>query len=408
MPKCNSCNASLLRTDAFCGKCGEPVPGAKPVVPLSRERKPSGLQSMSDRRDTFPQPVAGASARAIAAVALSEPEVAEPTQTYLSRTTIREREPSEPAPVLPLRRKKNATDSESKPEPSDAERRDPTPPAAAPERETSLPHVAVPPGPPILASDLLREQMRPSTPGGNTVRVVTVALSGLGAVMALLTGGAHPLTFVSLALLVTMALLAITPMSYRSRAISLFLTGSIATGVALWQQTLHVIAPEGIILTGATILLSGSLLFRAYYRGARLARLAVTCGVAALGLWFVVSGGHESLTMLDGHWQSWAPAITHMTFGIVAVLSLLAFMESSTRGGSHVWAATLLVLYALHIGLLVATELWPLGGMQPSLGGPAAAAILTGMVGTIVAGLALAQVLVVAYQAASSRIKERF
>jgi hypothetical protein len=112
--------------------------------------------------------------------------------------------------------------------------------------------------------------------------------------------------------------------------------------------------------------------------------------------------------MLEGYWQSWAPAITHMTFGLLALLSLLAFMESSTRGGSHVWAVALLVLYALHMGLLVAGELWPLEGMHPSLGGPALAAILTGMVGTIVAGVALAQVLVVAYQAASSRIKERY
>jgi hypothetical protein len=46
--------------------------------------------------------------------------------------------------------------------------------------------------------------------------------------------------------------------------------------------------------------------------------------------------------------------------------------------------------------------------MQASLSGPAVAAILAGMIGTIVAGAALAQVLVAAYQATSSRIKERF
>ncbi|MGD8826081.1 MAG: hypothetical protein PVI24_13935 [Myxococcales bacterium] len=406
MPKCKSCDASLLRTDAFCGKCGEPVPGAKPVVPLLRERKPSGLQSLPDPRDTFPPH--GASARAIAAVALSEPQVTEPRETDVSRTTIREREPSEPAPVLPLRRKKNGGASESQAEGAESQQRDETPNAAPQERETSLPNIPVPAAPPILASDLLREQMRPSTPGAKTVRVVTVVLASLGAVCAPLLSGGHPLTFVSLALLLAMATLAITPMSYRSRAISLFLIGSIATGVALWQQTLHAIAPEGIILAGATILLSGSLLFRAYYRGARLARLAVSCGVVALGAWFLVSGGHESLIMVEGHWQSWAPAVTHMTFGLLALLSLLAFMESSTRGGSHVWGAMLLVLYALHIGLLVATEVWPLEGMQPSLSGPAVATVVAGMVGTIVAGMALAQVLVVAYRAASSRIQEHF
>ena len=39
--------------------------------------------------------------------------------------------------------------------------------------------------------------------------------------------------------------------------------------------------------------------------------------------------------------------------------------------------------------------------------GPTIAAILAGVIGTIVAGMALAQVLVVTYQASSSRIKER-
>jgi uncharacterized membrane protein len=86
----------------------------------------------------------------------------------------------------------------------------------------------------------------------------------------------------------------------------------------------------------------------------------------------------------------------------------MAFMDSSTRGGSHVWAVALLVLYAVHVGLLVASEVWPpVRGMEVSIQGPTIAAILAGVVGTIVAGMALAQVLVVTYQASSSRIKER-
>jgi hypothetical protein len=186
-----------------------------------------------------------------------------------------------------------------------------------------------------------------------------------------------------------------------------FLVGSVATGVALWQQTREGLAPEGMILAGAIILLSGSLLFRAYYRGARLARIAVTFGVLALGAWFFVSGGHQSLVTLEGDWQSWAPASTHMAFGLLALLSLMAFMDDSTRGGAHVWAVALLVLYAVHIGLLVASAVWPVYEGQPSVQGPTVAAIVAGMVGTIVAGMALAQVLVVAYQATSNRIKER-
>jgi len=126
-----------------------------------------------------------------------------------------------------------------------------------------------------------------------------------------------------------------------------------------------------------------------------------------LGAWFFVSGGHESLVTLEGDWQSWAPATTHMTFGLLALLSLMAFMDNSTRGGSHVWAVALLILYAVHLGLFVASEVWPVQGIVVSIQGPTIAAILAGVVGTIVAGMALAQVLVVAYQASSNRVKGR-
>ena len=408
MPKCNSCEGKVLRTDAFCGTCGEAVPGAKPVVPISREFQVSDVSPAPEPVSVSfpPSPTTSTSARAMAVVAVSQPTIDEPENTGLSRTTIREREReprSEPAPVLPLHRKKSGTESQR------LEKEEATESSTKPVRETgaSLPNMPIPPGPPILASDLLREQMRPSSPGERTLRGATVVLSALGALAVMLTGGVHPLTFVSLALLFMTTTLALAPMSYRARAIALFLIGSVTTGIALWQQTLYGVAPEGMILASATILLSGSLLFRAYYRGARLARLAVTFGVLALGAWFFASGGHESLVTLDGHWQSWAPASTHMTFGLLALLSLMAFMDSSTRGGSHVWAVALMVLYAVHIGLLVATEVWPIYPTPVSIQGPTIAAILAGIAGTIVAGLALAQVLVTAYKSSSNRVKER-
>ena len=360
---------------------------------------------------TFPPAAGSGTARAVAVVALSEPMDAESPDTGLQevhQTAIREREPSEPAPVLPLHRRKDASQSEEelREATGEASTEEPAEPRrSAPERDTSLPNIPIPAGPPILASDLLREQMRPSNPGANTLRVVTVTLAALGAVGALVTGGLHPLAFVSLALLIVTATLALTPMSYRARAVSLTLAGSAATGVALWQQVTHGGSPVSIILAGAVIVLSGALLFRAYYRGARLSRFAVAVGVAALGTWFIISGGHESLVMLEGHWQSWAPAGTQMTFGLLALLSLMAFMESSTRGGAHVWGVALLVLYALHVSLLIAGHVWPMDGGDARIDGPTIAAFLTGMVGTIVAGLALAQVFVAIYQSASSRSK---
>ena len=156
MPTCKSCNAKVLRTDAFCGTCGEQVPGAKPVVPIARQATPSGVQSTADRiTGAFPPPAAtGASARAMAVVALSDPDEPEPPSAEPNQTGIREREQSEPAPVLPLQRRKDATSSqrevvETVVEPPPAE----TPPSM-PERDTSLPNVPVPAGPPTLSSSV--------------------------------------------------------------------------------------------------------------------------------------------------------------------------------------------------------------------------------------------------------------
>lgn len=411
MPKCNSCDSDVLRTDAFCGTCGAPLPGGKPVVPIARDANPSGVHSAAPTGTDFTAPkiVAQPGAQASAVVALSDPPperaLRDPEETGLTQTTIREREPSEPAPVLPLHRKKvENLDTTGKQSFRAADAADLA--AADVERETSPAELPPPPGPPILASDLLRERMRPRAPGERTLRRLAVALSTAGIVVAVWAGGLQTLTLVALSLLVGMLTVALTPMSYQGRAISLFLIGALSTGVALWQQTLHGIAPESMVLATATILLAGSLLFRAYYRGARLARVAVTAGILILGAWFFISGGHESLIRLDGHWQSWAPATTHMGFGLLALLSLMAFMDSTTRGGSHWWAYALLTLYTGHIGLLVAIQEWPAEGATEGLSGPAVAAIITGVVGTVVAGVALAQVFVVAYNSVSGRPRD--
>lgn len=413
MPKCNSCDGDLLRTDAFCGTCGEPVPGAKPVVPIARDPNPSGVHESPGESQRSAAAVATivpqTGAQAAVVVALSEPlpesEPQEPDETGLTQTTIREREPSEPAPVLPLHRKKvESLDTTGKQTFRSADRTDPSVPDL--ERETLGAALPPPPGPPILASDLLRERLRPRAPGETTLRRVAVGFGTAGIVGALFSGGAQPLSLVALALLVGILTIALTPMSYRGRAISLFLVGTVATSVALWQQTLHGVAAESIALATATILLSGSLLFRAYYRGAKLARVAVSTGVLMLCAWFFLSGGHESLVRLGGHWQSWAPAFTHMAFGLLALLSLMAFMDSTTRGGAHWWAYALLALYTVHIALRVAIQGWPHGGAHGGIPGPTIAAIVAGVVGTVVASVALAQVFVVAYNAVNNRARD--
>jgi hypothetical protein len=55
----------------------------------------------------------------------------------------------------------------------------------------------------------------------------------------------------------------------------------------------------------------------------------------------------------------------------------------------------------------MASEIWPAADAHTRLEGPTITALVTGVVGTIIAGMALAQVLVVCYQAASGRVKDR-
>ncbi len=392
MAKCPNCDGDLLRTDAFCGTCGEPIPGAKAVVPISRGTIPAGSQQTS-HTTTDSGIAAGQLGRVAAAVvAISDPSPRD-QETRVTQTAIREREqPSEPASVLPLHRKKVEAVDLAEPEPEAPEIGDKAEPAGV--------ENPAPAAPPILASHLLRDRMQPPSPGARTIRGVSGALCAAGIAGVLALGGVEPMTFVCLALLIGIGTLALTPMSYAARAGALFILGAISAGVGLWQQSLEGIAPDSIILATSVILLGGSLLFRAYYRGARLARLAVSVGILTLGAWFFLSGGHHSLVSIEGNWESWAPATVHLAFGFVGLLSFTAFMDSSTRAGTHLWSVSLLALYAIHVGLLIVSH----GGVN---GGATPTAMIVGAVGAIVASLALAQVFVVLFVAAKRRNRQR-
>lgn len=322
--------------------------------------------------------------------------VAEPPQASLTRTAIRER--AEPASVLPLHRKKPEATTELLRVESV---RDPET-LGAPPAEEEQPDALVLTTPPILASELLREQMEPSEPGKTSLPRLTAALCAAGVLGASWVGGLDSVTYVSVALMVGLLTLALTPMSYLGHAVTLFVAGGIASSLGIWQQAAHEVTPHAPLLGLSTVVLGASLLYRAYYRGAKLARIAVSIGVALLVSWFVLSGGHQSLITLGEHWQSWGPAASHMAFALVALLALLAFMEASTRGGAHVWAYTLLALYAGHVTLLTSRALWPLIGTAPTMPDSALAATLSGIVGTLVATMALAQLFVLGHQAGTA------
>ena len=96
MPTCNTCNAKVVRTDAFCGACGGPVPGAKPVVPI-RASSPANLTAEREHVSGAFSPPAptGNAAQAAVIVAISDPEPPDSEIREPNETAVRERERSE-------------------------------------------------------------------------------------------------------------------------------------------------------------------------------------------------------------------------------------------------------------------------------------------------------------------------
>ncbi len=350
------------------------------------------MDKISDRPESSVIPISTSTSQSVptaagAATALAEETFPETLTGKQSVVRARVEEVDEEATVLPLR-KRRTEPAVAPPETSDTAEDSP-PPA-----ETK-PAIA---GPPVLASDLLRERNEPTEPGQRTLQRLVWGLGLVGLVASLALAGNHALGWAASALLVGAMTLAATPLSYAGRAAGIFTIGVVAAAMGVWQEMLAGLEGDVALLCGATIMTAGSLLFRAYYRTARFARLTVACGVIALGAWFVLTGGLGSLVMLDSAWQSWAPALSKVALGLLAILSMLSFMEGNTRAAAHVWAYALLAMYALHIGARVAAAHWPVASDPSVLGGPGTAAIAVGMIGVAIAAVSLAQLWVSLYR----------
>lgn len=377
---CTSCGTTVRVADAFCGKCGAATPGGTPVERISDRPESSVISLPPSRAKSLPS--TGGAATALAQRAF-------PVSHTGKQSVVRTRSDAAEADatVLPLKTRRTDPSLEA--------------PAQEPASDDAPQSVELKPaiaGPPVLASDLLRERNEPSEPGQVTHRRLVWGLSLAGLGVSLVLAGNHALGWASAALLVSAMTLAVTPLSYAGRAAGLFVIGVIGAAMGVWQQTLAGLEHDIVLLAGATILTAGSLIFRAYYRAARFARLTVACGIVALGTWFVLTGGLGSLVMLELAWQSWAPALTLVAIGLLAILSMLSFMEGNTRAAAHVWGYTLLGMYALHIGARVAANNWSVDSNSYGLAGPETAAILVGMVCVAIASGALAQLWVALYR----------
>jgi hypothetical protein len=216
------------------------------------------------------------------------------------------------------------------------ERRDPTPTGRTIDRE--------PVKPPILASDLLAEDIAPTEPYRNPLRIVAVG-AGLLGVIAI--GASRPSDLVHwgvAGLLGVLAVLGAVPIGYRVRALATVVVAALGIGATSlaggsfdWVSFLLVLAATS---------LAGGLFFRNAYRASLLGRGFTGVGLAIGAVWLTASFWGQPFNELGTEWQAWVPAALRLLSVLLGLLSLLAFMDSSTTGGSAIWGIATLVWFA--------------------------------------------------------------
>jgi hypothetical protein len=98
-----------------------------------------------------------------------------------------------------------------------------------------------------------------------------------------------------------------------------------------------------------------------------LARTLVAFGLVAGATHLGMNETLHNLTVFDMEWQSWAPRLLSVCFGLVLMLALLAFMDSRTTAGCNVWGGLVLCFYATSSGLALLRATWPKGSTELDL-----------------------------------------
>ena len=219
--------------------------------------------------------------------------------------------------------------------------------------------------PPLLASELLAEDLAPTHPYQTSSRSLYAA-TGVAA-FAILGLGGWSFTLAMVALFVLgVGVAAALPLTYRTRSLACLVLG-------LGGLVTSITSPGGPgllvgLASGATTLLSAGLFLRHAHRAALSGRLLVLVGIVAGAAWLALSSRDQPLHTVGTEWHSWAPAALKVLFFVVGLLSLLAFMDSSTHAGCAVWGALALlwitgavateVSIALALGLTTASDGW--------------------------------------------------
>jgi hypothetical protein len=250
--------------------------------------------------------------------------------------------------------------------------------------------------PPFLASESLREDLSPLWPGKQEL-IYTLQLAGaLGALASVLVAFDQPVGWLCALICAAMAGLSRLELDYRKRA--LFVVGLAGTALAATCAGRVALGAGGDdpLLVLACSLLPATLLFRSWYRGARVARALVAVTLVLAFAWAGLTS-HRGLLALGFTWQSWLPALAWSLFCLLCLLSLLAFMGDETTGGCHIWAFGISLWFGLFSCLRWAMERED----SPALSGSAAALGLTEAALASALAIALAQLVSRLYVARS-------
>lgn len=221
--------------------------------------------------------------------------------------------------------------------------------------------------PPILASEVLREELAPIEPGRITLRLWLTGMSAcMAAIGVLIWFGYLPDSSEAACLALGAAgltlLATLVPYALRGVLVSVAGLTVIVFGL-LGRGPLHALVPAhkevftGLARVLAATCLPAALLFRARYRAYRGARIALVFGL----LLAAPAVAHAGLVIASG------PSIARVTSALVVLsvlTSLLGFMGSGTTGASTAWAIAVVVTIGIDLSLPV---LWPTPALKPHL-----------------------------------------
>jgi hypothetical protein len=213
--------------------------------------------------------------------------------------------------------------------------------------------------PPVLASEALQRDLTPAEPAPRLLRFWSPLLGSLGvAVTWLLTHG-HGIGAPLCGAFAALAVLGVPRMPYAARAAAVATVAATGLTVVLWTEMGNVDGSSSLVLTLTVTVLASGLFLRSWHRASGVSRVMVGLGILLGGSFLWMSGVFTQVTMFDTAWQSWAPRVVALPFGILLMLSLLSFMDARTTGGAGAWATFVLLWYALHVSVKLLHAVWP-------------------------------------------------